>query len=288
MPFEMAPVSTMIGEKLYVGGGGGTAAYLHTVMVYNSTSENWSILPPYKFRFFAMAGVDNQLVLIGGTSDGRENTSKVLGMWDCSKKAWAHPFPVMKRERVSSSAIVHNKWLVVAGGWDRALNKVAPLSSVEVLDTENKKWYDGPSSPMPWCAMRTAMVGSVAYFVGGYDASESSTADVYCVDISTLITQTISKASLREKIWKIIPGLSLTESTPLCIRGSLLTIGGKDKHKKAVSDIYLYMPASGEWVKVGDLPSPRCKCSCTMTTDTEFIVAGGQQLESVDIVQIVQ
>ena len=31
----------------------------------------------------------------------------------------------------------------------------------------------------------------------------------------------------------------------------------------------------GEWVKVGDLPTPRSSCTCAIITDREILVAGG-------------
>ena len=57
--------------------------------------------------------------------------------------------------------------------------------------------------------------------------------------------------------------------------GSLLAVGGKDKDGKAVTAIHHYQPDTGVWVKVGDLPSPRYDCTCSMTTDREVLVAGG-------------
>ena len=42
-----------------------------------------------------------------------------------------------------------------------------------------------------------------------------------------------------------------------------------------VIELHLYQPNSGEWVKVGDLPSPRYDCTCAMITDREVFVAGG-------------
>ena len=43
-----------------------------------------------------------------------------------------------------------------------------------------------------------------------------------------------------------------------------------------MSAIHLYQPDTGEWVKVGDLPTPRYNCSCAMITDTEMLLAGGE------------
>ena len=69
-------------------------------------------------------------------------------------------------------------------------------------------------------------------------------------------------------------GVNILHSTPLSISGSLLALGGK-KNGKAVTDIHLYQPDTGEWVKVGDLPSPRYNCTGVMINNRELLVAGG-------------
>ena len=164
---------------------------------------------------------------------------------------------------------------MVAGGWTTNER----LSTIEVMNTDCKQWYSGPPTPIPWNSMKTAMVEGVAYFMGGLDYTKSATEDMYCVKIQTLISHITSKASRgTENVkWKVIPRLNLTLSTPLSIRGSLLSVGGKDKDGKAVTTISLYQPDREEWVKVGDLPSPYYRCTCAMTTDREIIVAGGPE-----------
>ena len=70
----------------------------------------------------------------------------------------------------------------------------------------------------------------------------------------------------------------MTWSTPLSISGALLAVGGVDKFGAEVSAIRLYQPDTGEWVKVGDLPTPRSECTCAMIGARELLVAGGWNL----------
>ena len=40
--------------------------------------------------------------------------------------------------------------------------------------------------------------------------------------------------------------------------------------------IHLYQPDTGEWVKVGDLPTPRYNCTCVLINpNREILVVGG-------------
>ena len=99
------------------------------------------------------------------------------------------------------------------------------------------------------------------------------------MSLPALISQLHLQGSGKQhQIWKEIPGLQTTHSTPLSISGSLLAIGGKDKdhNLKVVTAIHLYQPDTAAWVKVGDLPTPRYSCTCAMITKREILVAGGQ------------
>ena len=152
------------------------------------------------------------------------------------------------------------------------------------MNTDSKQWYAAPPTPTPWSSMGTAVVGDTCYFIGGYTAGASYSTKVYSVSLPALISQLPSLDSRergkQHQIWKEIPGLQTTHSTPLSIRGSLFAVGGVDRDHKAVTAILLYQPDTGEWVKVGDLPTPRYWSTCAMITDTEMLVAGGNHTSS--------
>ena len=223
-------------------------------------------------------------MLVGGNEHGGGNSSKVVGVWDADNKQWTHPYPEMHTAREWCSAVVHNEWLVVAGGWSAC---TARLSYVEVMNTNSKQWYAGPPTPIPWSSMKTATVGDECYFMGGYNATTNT---VYSVSLSALTTGLNSSTRKGQK-WKEVSGLQTTHSTLLSISGCLLAVGGMDKDSKAVTAIHLYQPDTGEWVKVGDLPTPRHNCTCAMITDWELLVAGGydqdnNRLKRIDIALI--
>ena len=292
MPFVMSDYvqSVVVEGIVYVGGGDPGYIYGrdndYIVMTYDISTGKWATLPPYRVMDFAMSAINNQLVLVGGHEGG--NSSKVLGVWDADKKQWTHPYPEMHTARSSCSAVVYKEWLVVAGGWAGA-----KLSSVEVLNTTSKQWYAGPPTPTPtlWSCMRTAVVGDTCYFMGGV-ISGGSTDKVYTVSLSALTSGITSKESRKNisLMWSEISGLQLTDSTPLSISGSLLAVGGRNKDRKSVTAIYLYQPATGKWVKVGDLSTPRRDCICAKITDKEMLVAGGDDgensLKNTDIASI--
>ena len=264
--------SVVVEGTVYVGGGdaGYGSDNNYIVMTYDISTGKWATLPRYRAMGFAMTAINNQLVLVGGEEHGG-GRSKVVGVLDADNKQWTHPYPEMHTVRTLCSAVVHNEWLVVAGGRSAS---VGGLSSVEVMNTNSKQWYAGPPTPKPCGAMRTATVGDECYFIGGYNAKGPPTNTVYNVSLSALTTG-LNSSTRKGQIWKEISGLQTTLSTPLSISGSLLAVGGRDKGHKDVTAIHLYKPDTGEWVKVGDLPTPRYYCTCAMITDREMLVAGG-------------
>ena len=285
MPFGMVDYvqSVVVQGRVYVGGGeAGCDKYI--VMEYDISSEKWAKLPPYRACYFAMTVINNQLVLVGGWEHGVR--SKVLGVWRAESKEWTHPYPDMPTARSHCSAVVYNEWLAVAGGWYGGR-----LSSVEVMNTDSKQWYAAPPTPTPWSHMWTAIVGDTCYFMGGLTAgSYDYNTVVYSVSLPALISQLPSLDSRergkQHQIWKEIPGLPTTRSTPLSIRGSLLAVGGRDEYDKAVSAILLYQPDTEEWVKVGDLAIPQYDCTCAMITDTEMLVAGGTDVGTIQVAAV--
>ena len=283
MPFGMRGCiqSVQVQGTLYVGGGGAGGDNQYIVMTYDISAGKWATLPPYSKRYFAMTAINNHLVLVGGL--GRDGVkSKVLGVWNEDSKKWTHPYPDMTTPRYSCSAVVYNQYLVVAGGYRGASDR---LSSVEVMNTDTEQWYAGPPTPVAWSGMKTAIVGDTCYFMGG--GSEGGyTNKVYSVSLPALISQLNSDKDTQT--WKELPQLPVTLAAPLSISGSLLAVGGWDKDASSTA-LHLYQPDAGQWVKVADMPTQRCYCTCTMIANKELVVAAGYHndlLKTMDIAQI--
>ena len=269
MPFSMSGniQSVIIQEMMYVGGGDASSHNnMHIVMTYNIISQEWSQLPQYTARRFAMTVIHNKLTLVGGRDHNNRDTN-VLGVWDADGRKWTHPYTPMPTPRYDSSAVVYRQWLIVAGG----LCGGTRTSSVEVLDISSNQWYRAPSTPVPWSCMRSAVVGDTWYLMGGYD--NERTDNVYSVSLSVLISH-INNTS--ERIWNTKSSLGIYLSTPVCMGESLLAVGGrKTQSFKAVSTIFRYTPDSdGQWTEVGQLPIPSYDI-CTMTSNSRVLVAEG-------------
>ena len=276
MPFGMSDSiqSVTIQDTVYVGGGyaGWKSPNNYCiVMAYNTHSCKWHQLPPYTAYYFAMVVINNQLVLVGGNESFYHSTN-LLGMWDTGSQQWTRPYAPMPTARDRPSAVVYKQWLVVAGGrtgHDR-------LSTVEVLDVASTQWYSAPSIPTPCSSMKSTILGDMWYLTGGYSDADNDI--VYSVSLTDLISHTLSSSSgsTHHDMWKKISGLGHYYSTPLCMDGALLAIGGvRGKDKESVSTIQRYVPETEEWVEVGKLQSPLSNCTCTFTLDHKILIFGG-------------
>lgn len=286
--------SVMVHGTLYIGGGLSSRNdnNNNTVMSFDTSQRRWGELPRYTTNGFAMVVIDDQLVLVGGSEQMHRSTS--VGVWSSSGRMWQHPYPEMSERRTRCSAAVCDRWLVVAGGKG---DGEETLSSVEVLDLRDPtqyRWLAGPRLIVPWCDMKTCVVDSVCYFMGGCVGARkpSATTSVYSVSLATLLNP---QPPSSRQVWKEISGLRTERSTPLSVDGTLLAMGGKDEQtRQSVSSILAYRPGDrgvGDWVRAGQLRTPRWDCACSVIREGKIFVAGGhgrgrEVLKSVDVGQI--
>ncbi len=182
---------------------------------------------------------------------------------------WTHPYPPMNIARSSSTAVSFNNHIIVAGGHDDKNF----TSSVEVLDVASEIWYIAQSLPNPRSVLKSTLIGSTLYLMGGYNHT-GPTKTVHHVDLNELIAQAISNLDT-PALWQTMQDTPLVRSAPLSIMGSLLVVGGQDDNFNPSSSIHLYQPSTRWWVKAGDLPTARYYCTCLVLPSGEVIIAGG-------------
>lgn len=272
MPFRMGEYiqAVFVEDMAYVGGGiaGQDPDCDCSVMGYNISSKTWTMLRKYRARNFAMTAINNQLVLVGGQEG--HHRSKMLGAWKAHTEEWVYPYNEMPTARLRCSAVVHGKWLVVAGGRSES---GGVLTCVEVMNTDTNQWYNGPSTPAGWVNMKATIIHDTCFFMGGFTGDRGAyippaTSKVY--SLSFHMHSSIHAEPSEEQVWKEIPGLQAVHSTPLTIGATLLALGGY-RLSKAVTAIHLYRPDTEEWVRVGDLPTPRHSCACVMIAEREIL-----------------
>ena len=190
LPFEMwgYPRVVVFKEKVYIGGGiASSDREEQTVVVYDPKRDSYDTLPPYTCKYFSMAVVNDQLVLVGGEDVQSNKVTNKLGVWNEQSRRWTHPLPPMTTACTSSSVATHNnRWLVVMGGFDGTIR----LSRVKILDTvESRLWYHAASLPQPYSHALPATIGNMCYLLGGNTRGGAPSNKVFGVCLDDLISK---------------------------------------------------------------------------------------------------
>ena len=272
MPIKMGATvqSVVIGDSVYIGRG--DADNLDdscTVMKLNLQRDEWSKLPQYSAKFFAMVSLANQLVLVGGLDPVRRKPINQIALF--TARRWINAYQPMTTARHSSTAVCFDNCIIVAGGWDGQ----GYTSSVEMLDVETGRWLIRESLPSPRNGLKSTVIGNTLYLMGGWDHNGPPTKVVHKVYLYDIIWTIISSKEAEPAPWQVISDTPLKHSTPLSVGGSLLAVGGWDDHVNPSSSIHLYQPDTRKWVKVGDLPTAHYSCTCSVLPSGDVIVAGG-------------
>ena len=271
MPIKMGSTvqSVVIGDFVYIGGGEADKDLdMCTVIKLDLLQDEWTKLPQYSARNFAMISLANQLVLVGGCNPAEQNRTNQIAQFESGR--WTTPYPPMNTARSSSTAVCFNNYIIVAGG----LDDQGKTSSVELLDVESRSWYTAEPLPIPLSSMKSSLIGNTLYLMGGYDHNHGPTRVVPTIDLNELITKALSKQAT-QTLWQALLATAVKpHSAPLNYEGSLLAIGGVSNWNTS-SSVYLYQRDTRRWVKVGDLPTARYNCTCSVLPSGEVIIAGG-------------
>ena len=296
MPFGMGYTvqSVVLVNKLYIGGGSaGSERDDCKVMVYDIQRDTYSTLPQYNAYGFAMTALNNQLVLAGGRDLASGKPTNQIAVLQSDK--WTHPYPPMTIAHYSSTAVSFNNHIIVAGG---RVDQGRRISSVEVLDVTSNRWCIADPLPVGRSSIKSVVVGDMCYIMGGVDHTGSHTKVVHRVNLRELTEKAVSMATSPAtpkpiSLWQTEEDTPLFYFAPLVLKQSLLAVGGRDDRLDASTSIHLYQSGTRRWVKVGDLPTARSHCTCSVLPNGQVLIAGGMHnyfstLSRVDLLTITE
>ena len=263
------PRSVALQKNIYVGGGTTEhASQRCTILVYHVDKDEWGSLPKYQYRWFAMIVINNYLTIVDGKDASSSKATNQLAVFDQISQKWTTPYLPMPTARCWPAVSTYDKWLLVAGGYDRSVS----LTTVELLNTSTKQWLTAAPLPTLCGRMTSTILQDNWYLV-------TERKQVFAVSLPDIVSNTISKytASKPVQLWRRLPDTPHTYSTAIALRGSILVVGGLIGGSQRSTAIHLYLPESQKWTKVGDLPSTRHHCSCVLLPSGELLIAGGDE-----------
>ena len=251
----------ILNDIVYVGGGG---ALSNDVLEYHPGRGEWSELPRHHVLGFAMASLNAQLVLVGGSVGGE---GKILRVWEGARGGWAHPYPAMPTGRSQSAAVGYQHYLIVACGKNNG-----GVDTVEVLDGSSHRWYSTQPVPMGGYKMSSVVIDDHWYLSSFYWEDENP--HIFTAHLPTLVSSATAPARTSSaSIWQELPTPPVDSPTLLALQNHLLLVGGRG----GVNDLHHYDPLAKKYSQCGQLPVGMLGPSCAVLPSGELImmVAGG-------------
>ena len=275
------PVATC-GESVAVSGGivycCDGVSYTK-VLMYNSETEQWTVLPECPSECFSIAVVNGVLTAIGGRHKGTA-TKTLLSLphsqQDISQQKWIEQFPPMYYYHNNPAVTTTNTSLIVAGGWGPDVAK-AP---VEVMDTQTLQWSKVARLPHPLWQATATICGSRLY-IGGRFADSVTKKSVLMCELSDLLQPQSLAARLglshTGRVWREVAELPVVRSSLITFQGQLLAVGGGVTHfgANATSEVRQYDAATNSWTVISQMRIRRRACFTAVLPSNRLMVCGG-------------
>ena len=278
--------------KVYATVSGFELAYADP-LVYDSSKDQWSLLPALPYFHFSLVTVPdrNQLLAIGGmvnNNEVNEVTNKVF-LWDEENRKWTTPYPNMPTARCYCSSISHGSTVIVAGGVT-CFNPWTITRAVEVLHIKEHSLFTKSHwsvvEQLPHVVEKAIplIVDDKLYIAVGYNEQYGpSTCNVVTVSLLELL-QSSNKNTSSSQVWNKLPDMPYSSFSINHYQGRLITFGGGfkieqvDKHKpvrQSVQLIHIYNPDTRTWDHVGEIPLGYLLGKSVHIRKNKFLFIGG-------------
>ena len=247
------------------------------VLMFNSGTKQWRVLPECPKEYFSIAVVNGQLTAIGGGHSVRA-TNTLLSLSqdkpDISQQKWLKQLPPMTYCRNNPAVATTNTSLIVAGGWGMGARK----TEVEVMDTQTLQWSTVASLPLSLSEATATICGHRLYLGGGFSYGEATKSVLECEVKDLLQPQPSSQASRiglsrRPQVWREVAPLPVTLSSLVTFQGHLLAVGGRGSG--FTSEVREYDAATNSWNVISQMRVKQCRSLAVVLPNNTLMVCGG-------------
>jgi len=274
---------------------------INQIYSYTTPTSKWIRLPECSQRYFSLALVHEQVVVVGGiqgaqrgVSEGEPlNTLKSLA----PNKVWDEFLPPMPTKRAFAVSLTTPTHLVVAGGKDSPESE--GLTIIEILQLESMQWTVASPLPTPARHPQILLNNNQVYF------SDTENNKVYTCPLHEITpleknpteAESDSKAvedgapptaeetkdeppnkarPADEVTWRKISSPPTSGGTKLLSDGGLLLGFGGHDHKFRPSKVLTgYNSDTDSWKTIGSLVTPKWGMQAVSLPGRKFMVIGG-------------
>ena len=264
MPFGMTGNvrATFVREIMYIGGGASTKTDNdYVVLSYNTTTCEWSRLPPYSSKYFGLVTIKDELMLLGG-GDHLGQSVNIVGVYNPSTRAWEHPYKPMPQAQISPSAVAYDdNWIIVIKSF---------LAPVQLFDYQLKSWYEiymNIPAPSYFSSITSScIIGGRWYIIGG-------SSNIVHVSLAPLIALVKTVHSMDKFDYNFLSSMNTSGIIIVGLHGSLLSMEGS---YSCPNKLFCYMTGTDEWSIVGELPPNVLGwCAAISSDQMELWIIGG-------------
>ena len=279
--------STVVADKVYLGLAKKDE---HDVYCYDTSKNEWSVLPPLDVRLFSLGQIQGRLVAVGGAKarPSRERTNEVRTFVENAGK-WKKTYASMPTARSSTVVLSLESLLIVVGGF---VYSDESSFAVELFKTSDLQWYICRSSAnLPFSSVNASgvLMNANVYMMSGIRIGVDHNNVAY-VSVDDLICHAVPANIHSQKhhiidnskhqsvsLWKMLPETPVNKAAISMLNGSLIAIGGEEgvDSKNGTSSIHIYSPLINSWINVGSLPGPRLTTTVSVLSPMEIIMIGG-------------
>lgn len=270
---EGAPMTTarayagaaVLGDDLYVVGGGGTSGPLSMTEIYDTIGDLWRAAAalPFGLQQFGIAADGGEIYVAGGYAargshdDPFEEESDDLWVLDPSVGTWVSGAPMPSSRVALGLAAVGGKIYAIGG-------KGPGAQRVFVYEPALDRWRVAKAAmPAPRSDMALAIVGDEIYAIGGRDGQGASAR----VDIYDPVRDA----------WRAGPSLPAPRAghAAAVLDGEIHVTGGESlSPPRTYTDHFVLAPGDGTWRRAARLPTPRHAAVAVTVNDRLYVIGG--------------
>ena len=254
------------------------------ILMYNSKTGNWTVLPECPKKDFSVAVVNRLPTAIGGAHSFTPTKtllslshSRLLGI---SRQKWIEKFPPMTYYHRIPAVVTTDTSLIVAGGPGEGPDEEKAL--VEVMDTKTLRWSIVASLPHPQWQATATICGGTLYIGGGWSTSGATKSVLMCevndlLQSATTQLQSPLGRSCASQVWREIAELQHIGSSLITLRGQLLAIGGcvTVSGEGETSEVRQYDVTTNSWNVISHMTKTRHQFFAAVLPNDRVMVVGG-------------
>ena len=157
-PIYYLPPSVVIGDVVFVASlcGG------HEVYKYETTSDKWSVLPPFPVGLYGIGQLSGKLVTVGSFDRGAFVAD--VYTYEEETQQWEKSIPSMPTPRQCPCVVTYHSSIAVCGGETTS----GDTNVIEVFNSETSQWYAAAPLPVAGDFLQSTIINDTCYLVGGY------------------------------------------------------------------------------------------------------------------------